>query len=101
VTGNLLSLLVSPLLAIAISLAQGGQNFDWAILKNSSSAYMVEEDTNAKLKATGGPDSKEAMDRAMYITMRVGFGISFVLIPVWPLLALPQVLCVCGGRVIV
>jgi len=90
VTGNLLSLCVSPLMAVGISLAQGGQNFDWALLENASSDYMVEQDKHAKLKETGGEDSKEAMDRAMWITLRVGFGFSLILIPIWPLLALPQ-----------
>ena len=90
VTGNLLSLCVSPLLAVVISYAQGGQNFDWSILENASSAYMVETDKHATLKATGGQDSKEAMDRAMYITLRLGFGLSIIMIPIWPLLALPQ-----------
>jgi len=90
VTGNLLSLLVSPLLAVVISFAQGGQNFDWNVLATSSSAYMVEQDKHAVLKATGGPDSKEAMDRAMYITLRLGIGMSLIMIPIWPLLTLPQ-----------
>ena len=90
VTGNLLSLCVSPLLAVGISLAQGGQNFDWKILENASSGFMVEQDKHATLAETGGQDSKEAMDRAMYLTLRIGFGFSFILIPLWPLLALPQ-----------
>ena len=90
VTGNLLSLCVSPLLAVVISLAQGGQNFDWTILEKSSTTYMVEADKHATLKEHGGPDSKEAMNRAMYITLRLGFGLSFILIILWPLLTLPQ-----------
>jgi hypothetical protein len=90
VTGNLLSLCVSPLLAVGISRAQGGQNFDWAILENATSGFMVEHDKNAVLAATGGKNSKEAMDRAMYLTLRIGFTFSLILIPIWPLLALPQ-----------
>lgn len=90
VTGNILSLCVSPLLAVVISLAQGGQNFDWKILETASSGYMVENDKHAVLKETGGSDSKEAMNRAMYITLRLGFGLSFLMIPIWPLLTLPQ-----------
>ena len=30
------------------------------------------------------------MDRAMYLTLRIGFGFSLLLIPIWPLLALPE-----------
>lgn len=51
---------------------------------------MVETDKHGTLKATGGPDSKEAMNRAMYISLRLGFGLSFILIILWPLLTLPQ-----------
>ena len=90
VTGNLLSLCVSPLLAIIISAAQGGQNFDWKELENASGAYLIEGDKNAVLAESGGQNSKEAMDRAMYITLRFGFGLSLTMIPIWPLLTLPQ-----------
>jgi urea-proton symporter len=90
VTGNLLSLIVSPLLAVSISMAQGGQNFDWKILQTASNEFMVESDKNAVLVETGGQNSKAAMDRAMYLTLRIGFGFSLILIPIWPLLALPE-----------
>jgi Na+/proline symporter len=90
VTGNLLSLIVSPLLAVSISMAQGGQNFDWKILQTASTDFMVESDRNAVLAETGGQSSKAAMDRAMYLTLRIGFGFSLLLIPIWPLLALPE-----------
>ena len=90
VTGNLLSLCVAPIVAIAISVAEGGQNFDWKILEENAGKFMVEADKNAILAETGGENSKAAMDRAMYITLRLGFGLSLTMIPIWPLLTLPQ-----------
>ena len=90
VTGNLLSLCVAPIVAIAISVAEGGQNFDWKMLQENACKFMVETDKNAILAETGGQNSKAAMDRAMYITPRLGFGLSLTTIPIWPLLTLPQ-----------
>lgn len=42
-TGNLLSLCISPIIAVGISLA-APQNFDWNILLTQTGSYLVEDD---------------------------------------------------------
>eukprot|EP00960_Hanusia_phi_P044496 756670-Hanusia_phi.AAC.12 len=88
-TGNLLALCVSPIICVIVSL-MNPQNYDWKELEEKTGTYLVEDDPHAHLKATGGEDSKEAMDNAYYWVTRGGALLSIVLILIWPLLALPE-----------
>ncbi|KAI7838882.1 hypothetical protein COHA_007348 [Chlorella ohadii] len=58
---------------------------DW---KTTREIPTIEEDASAHA-VYEGEDSMEAMNKARKIMMRVGWGLSFILIILWPLLALP------------
>ena len=44
----------------------------------------------ARLDASRSKAEVLILKATMYLTLRIGFGFSFILIPLWPLLALPQ-----------
>ncbi|PRW20754.1 urea-proton symporter DUR3-like [Chlorella sorokiniana] len=82
--GNLTSILSSLVICLVWGWLKP-QNYDW---KTTREIPTVEEDASAH-HAYEGEDSMEAMDRAKKVMMRVGWGLSFTLIILWPLLALP------------
>jgi SSS family transporter len=88
-TGNLLSLCISPIICVLISLA-APQNFDWAELTEKTGTYLIEEDRHAALKDDDTEDGKAAIDRAYAFSLKAGGALTFVLIILWPLLTLPQ-----------
>lgn len=61
------------------------QNYDW---QTTREIPTIEENTGAE-HVWEGEDSLEAMDRARKIMLWVGWGLSILLVVVWPLLALP------------
>lgn len=82
--GNLVSIGLSVVVCVVISLIKP-QNYTWDTTRQIK---MIEEDGSHIIPETG-PDSMEAMNRAFKIMLWVGWGLSTLLILVWPLLALP------------
>jgi len=64
------------------------QNYDWTELYKRTEANQVEFDGTAEL-AEDGPGSKEAMDKALSWTYKVGGLLTLILIIVWPALTVP------------
>lgn len=86
-SGNLAAILVSGLVCIVVSLIKP-QNFDWNELKTKTDGFLVENDKHAHL-AKQGEDSAEAMDKAFKYCVIGAIVLSFVLVVLWPALALP------------
>ncbi len=110
--GNLASLFISAIVHIAWSLAKP-QNYDWKGTKaialivddieqtsaSSVAASVVKSTASASPGSSaaaalaspdyGEEDSPEAMDRASKFMVRAGWLMTFVLVFLWPLLALP------------
>jgi len=88
--GNCASLFGSIFVTIPLSLAFP-QNFDWKELRKITDANQVdtaETDDSAKLDAEGA-DSPAAMDQALSWTYKTGSILTFILIILWPVLAIP------------
>ncbi|GAB4814949.1 hypothetical protein N2152v2_001995 [Parachlorella kessleri] len=82
--GNLVSICMSAIICGAISWWKP-QEYDW---QTTREIPMVEEDNSTKL-AESGENSAAAMDHAYKVMLWVGWGLSLLLVVIWPLLALP------------
>eukprot|EP00188_Purpureofilum_apyrenoidigerum_P001408 Plantae.Rhodophyta-Purpureofilum_apyrenoidigerum.ctg17704.p1 GENE.Plantae.Rhodophyta-Purpureofilum_apyrenoidigerum.ctg17704~~Plantae.Rhodophyta-Purpureofilum_apyrenoidigerum.ctg17704.p1 ORF type:complete len:713 (+),score=132.63 Plantae.Rhodophyta-Purpureofilum_apyrenoidigerum.ctg17704:1103-3241(+) len=80
--GNLVAILLSGLICVVVSLIKP-DNCDWET--TTKQIPLIEDDPNAHLPA----DTEEAMTRALKWIMVWGFGLSVVLIIIWPVLTLP------------
>jgi Na+/proline symporter len=118
-TGNLIALLLSPVITVCVSLARP-QNFDWRLLRERTEEMLIEDDiaeadrvshsvllglhdeamvpsvsaapsASAAAAAAAAQDSEEALTKVLRFSYWFGGGLSFVLIVLWPLLALPEV----------
>lgn len=81
-TGNLIAILLSGAICIVWSLIQP-DNCDWET--TTKMIPLIEEDPNAAI----AQDTEEEMQRALKWIITWGFGLSIVLVIVWPLLTLP------------
>mmetsp|Transcript_14234 Transcript_14234/g.33692 ORF Transcript_14234/g.33692 Transcript_14234/m.33692 type:complete len:910 (+) Transcript_14234:237-2966(+) len=86
-TGNLLALCVSPLVAWAVSKHEGGQGFDWSKFDERS---MHDPDAAVGHHTDDSEDSKQGLDRMHSTVVRLALGLSFTLVVAWPILTLPQ-----------
>lgn len=87
--GNILALLVSPIVAVAVSL-RAPQNYNWEDLDKTTRMYLINDDGGGAEEVSGAEeDSQEAMTRAYRYTIWTGGVLSVILIVVWPLCTLP------------
>ena len=82
--GNLAAIFISMFVHIGFSLAKP-QNYDWQTTREIT---LVEED-GVKAEEFTGEDSPEAMDKAAKYMAYTCWGMSLVLIILWPVLTLP------------
>lgn len=83
--GNLASIFVSMIVCSIMSFMKP-QDYDWQTTREIA---LVEEDGVADEKELAPEDGPEAMDKAAKVMARVCWGMSLVLILLWPLLTLP------------
>lgn len=79
--GNLVSILSSGLICIVVSIFVP-DNCDWTSTKSIS---MIEDDKNAEISE----ETERELERAMKIISTWGFGLTILLVIVWPLLTIP------------
>jgi len=98
--GNLVALLSSPVICVAVSLIWPQKDFDWDQLKKKTEQWLIEDDIDESERVThseligmnhGEEDSEEELSKVLYFSYWFGGGLSIVLIIVWPLLTLPEV----------
>jgi urea-proton symporter len=80
-TGNLFAILGGGLICTVVSLIKP-DNCDWT---STRSIALIEEDPHASLTK----ESEEDLERAMRLICMWGFGVTILLILVWPILTLP------------
>ena len=88
--GNCAALFGSIFITIPWSLLYP-QNFDWKVLRKLTDGNMVDafETADSALLDDEGPDSREAMDKALNWTYATGSALTLILIILWPCLAIP------------
>jgi len=98
--GNLVALLSSPVICVAVSLIWPQKDFDWDQLKKKTEEWLIEDDIDESERVThseligmnhGEEDSEEQLSKVLYFSYWFGGGLSIVLIIIWPLLTLPEV----------
>jgi len=87
--GNLNALVFSTIIAVVVSYAQGGQNFDWVVLDRETGKYLIEDDPHAHHKHDGSPDSQETMNAVFQKIVVCAMALTFILILLWPIYTLP------------
>jgi urea-proton symporter len=80
-TGNLFAILGGGVICIAVSLMKP-DDCDWS---STRSIALIEDDPHANLSK----ESEEDLERSMKLISLWGFGVSIVLIVLWPLFTLP------------
>jgi urea-proton symporter len=80
-TGNLFAILGGGLICTVVSLIKP-DNCDWT---STRSIALIEEDPHASLTK----ESEEDLERAMRLICMWGFGVTILLIVIWPILTLP------------
>lgn len=80
-TGNLVAILSSGLICVIVSMIKP-DNCDWTTTK---SIELIEQDDAAELT----PEEEAGLERAMKIISSWGFGLTILLVIVWPVLTIP------------
>eukprot|EP00891_Asterochloris_glomerata_P004751 jgi/Astpho2/4751/Aster-00301 len=85
-TGNVVSLMMGGIICVVWSLFSP-EDYDFVSMRQIKMVDMKEDGDMGFTKE--GEDSMEAMKAALHFVLKWGSILAFILIPIWPLLALP------------